>query len=319
MAPHRPHDTQPPRAPVRSRPRESVTHASSRVAAGRGDNRGSPPSGGRYGILLLVLIATYLLSAFTTGRLITGLQAALFLALLLIALRTAPLTRRTARLTGAVALAGSAAAAVVVFTGTEDGAGAADIWNGLLLLATAVVIVRRVLGHPAVTLQSIYGALSAYMIIGLMFAAFYAAIGRARQQPVLRERAACERQDLSVLQLRHTDYAWLRRLHRCGQQRQGHSGPRGADRPGVPRDPRRPAGCRLPAPGTRTADRTRISHVALGGQPPGRDSVPQGTEIALVLVGVQVGEFRDCLVEDVRAAQVRRDSDPVPGPGVRPG
>jgi hypothetical protein len=160
-----------------------VTHASSRVAADRGDNRGSPPSGGRYGILLLVLIATYLLSAFTTGRLITGLQAALFLALLLIALRTAPLTRRTARLTGAVALAGSAAAVALIVTGNADGAGAADIWNGLLLLATAAVIVRRVLGQPAVTLQSIYGALSAYMIIGLMFAAFYAAIGKLGNSP----------------------------------------------------------------------------------------------------------------------------------------
>jgi hypothetical protein len=160
-----------------------VTQASSRVAAGRGDNRGSPPSGGRYGILLLVLIATYLLSAFTTGRLITGLQVALFLVLLLIALRTAPLTRRTARLIGAVALAGSAAAAAVVLTGTDAGAGAADIWNGLLLLATAIVIVRRVLGQPAVTLQSIYGALSAYIIIGLMFAAFYGSIGRLDNSP----------------------------------------------------------------------------------------------------------------------------------------
>ena len=246
MAPHRPHDTQPPRDPVRSRARESVTHASSRVAAGRGDNRGSPPSGGRYGILLLVLIATYLLSAFTTGRLITGFQAALFLALLLIALRTAPLTRRTARLTGAVALAGSACrrrrdthryrgrrgrggylerAAAARYRGRDRPAGARPAGGDAAeYLRRAQRVhdhrpdVRRVLRRDR----------------------------QARQQPVLRERAACERQDLSVLQLRHTDYAWLRRLHRRGQQRQGHSGPRGADRPGVPRDPRRPAGCRLP-------------------------------------------------------------------------
>jgi hypothetical protein len=161
-----------------------VTHASSQVAAGRGDNRGLPPSVGRYGILLLVLIATYLLSAFTNGRLITGLQVALFLVLLLIALRTAPLTRRTARLIGAVALAGSVAAAVGVLAGGDTAAaGAADIWNGLLLFVTAAVIVRRVLSQPAVTLQSIYGALSAYMIIGLMFAAFYGAIGRLDNSP----------------------------------------------------------------------------------------------------------------------------------------
>jgi hypothetical protein len=38
-----------------------------------------------------------------------------------------------------------------------------------------VVIVRQVLSQREVTVQSIYGAISAYLIIGLMFAAFYAA------------------------------------------------------------------------------------------------------------------------------------------------
>ena len=40
----------------------------------------------------------------------------------------------------------------------------------------AVMVVRRVLAKPTVTIQSIYGALSAYLIIGLMFASGYAAI-----------------------------------------------------------------------------------------------------------------------------------------------
>ena len=39
-----------------------------------------------------------------------------------------------------------------------------------------IMVVRRVLARPTVTMQSIYGALSAYLIIGLMFASFYAAI-----------------------------------------------------------------------------------------------------------------------------------------------
>jgi hypothetical protein len=38
------------------------------------------------------------------------------------------------------------------------------------------MVVRRVLAKPTVTIQSIYGALSAYLIIGLMFAAGYAAM-----------------------------------------------------------------------------------------------------------------------------------------------
>jgi hypothetical protein len=45
-----------------------------------------------------------------------------------------------------------------------------------MLLVTVILIVRRILANPTVTIQSIYGALSAYIIIGLMFAAFYSAI-----------------------------------------------------------------------------------------------------------------------------------------------
>jgi hypothetical protein len=38
------------------------------------------------------------------------------------------------------------------------------------------MVVRRVLAKPEVPIQSIYGALSAYLIVGLMFASSYAAI-----------------------------------------------------------------------------------------------------------------------------------------------
>jgi hypothetical protein len=145
-------------------------------AAGGRDRTGEREPGGRYGLLLLVLILTYLLSAFINGRAIIDLQFVLFLALLLLALRTSRVRGRTAWLVAAAALAGSAAAFGAALTGTQVGGGVAAIWKGLILLLAAVLIVSRVLARPSVTVQSIYGALSAYVIIGLMFAAFFAAI-----------------------------------------------------------------------------------------------------------------------------------------------
>jgi hypothetical protein len=146
-----------------------------RRPGGSGGRAGLPQPGGRYGLLLLVLISTYLLSSFSIS--VAGdLQVLLFLAVLLLALRRSPLSRRWTLLVGAVALVGSAAAFGASLTNTNTGVGASELWKGLLLLLTAVLIVRRVLARPTVTLQSIYGALSAYIIIGLMFAAFYAAI-----------------------------------------------------------------------------------------------------------------------------------------------
>ncbi|MGH3398355.1 MAG: potassium channel family protein, partial [Streptosporangiaceae bacterium] len=131
---------------------------------------------GRYGLLLFLLIATYLLSAFTSSTWIGGAQLAVFVATGFLALRSSGLPQRRARLIGLVGLAGSAAALGLSIARPNDGAiAAASIWTGLLLLTTIVVIVRRILGFSTVTIQSIFAAVSSYLMIGLMFAAFYAA------------------------------------------------------------------------------------------------------------------------------------------------
>jgi hypothetical protein len=134
-----------------------------------------PAPSGRYGLLLLILISTYLLSAFSSSKLVVDLQVLLFVAVLMLALRNSPLPRRWRLLVAVIALTGSAVAFGISVAGNA-GLGVAEIWKGLLLLVTAVLIVRRVLARPVVTIQSIYGALSAYIIVGLMFAAFYAAM-----------------------------------------------------------------------------------------------------------------------------------------------
>jgi ion channel len=136
-------------------------------------------AGNRSGVLLLILVFTYLLSAFTNGALVSTFQVLLFLAVVLIALRNGQLGPRAVRITTAVVLAGSVLAAVLVLTDTNGpGAGVANVWTALILLLAAVLIVRRVLARPEITLQSIYGAISAYLVLGLMFAAFYAAMYR---------------------------------------------------------------------------------------------------------------------------------------------
>jgi Ion channel len=140
--------------------------------------------GDRYGLLLLLLIATYLLVAFTSGPSVGLLQTVLFLGTLLLALRNALVSRRTARVLIVVVLIGSAAAIGLALAQPDGpGFGVAQIWIGLVLLATVVMIVRRILAKNTVTLQSIYAALSAYMIIGLMFAAFYGSMSRLGAVP----------------------------------------------------------------------------------------------------------------------------------------
>lgn len=132
---------------------------------------------GHFGLLLAVLVSVYVLSAFTATDWIRFVQFAFFLVVALLAVRTSQAPSRIVHVAVAVVLGGSVIAVVLSLTGpTGPGAGVASVWMVLLLLLAVVIIVRRVLAAREVTLQSIFGAISAYMIIGLMFAAAYSAI-----------------------------------------------------------------------------------------------------------------------------------------------
>lgn len=136
------------------------------------------PGPGRYGALLILLIASYLLSAFITATWMEALQVVLFTAAVLLAVRSAAISRRAVRLVLIIAVVGMPVMFFLAFsTSTGDaGTGIADIWTGLVLLVAAVLIIYRVLSFGTVTLQSIFGSFSAYLVVGLMFAAFFAAI-----------------------------------------------------------------------------------------------------------------------------------------------
>jgi len=146
---------------------------------GLGNGRtGSPQRGGRYGLLLLVLIGTYLLAAFSGARLATEVQVILFSVIVLLSLRTSLLPRPWPAVIAAVTVVGSAVTFWTSLNGSREGTAAEDFWKALLLLIAAIMVVRRVLARPTVTIQSIYGALSAYLITGLMFASVYAALNQ---------------------------------------------------------------------------------------------------------------------------------------------
>jgi Ion channel len=136
----------------------------------------SADRGGRYGLLLVVLVGTYLLSAFSGATVTTEFQVVLFALVLLIALRNSPWPAPWPEVIGAVTVIGSAVTFWASQSGSVDGKAAVDLWKALLLLLAAVMVVRRVLARRTVTIQSIYGALSAYLITGLMFASVFAAM-----------------------------------------------------------------------------------------------------------------------------------------------
>jgi hypothetical protein len=138
---------------------------------------GTPARPRRFGFLLLLLLATYLLSAFTSGGWVSLVQIVIFGVAAVFTLHASGVGQRTSRLVLGFGLVGTVAAAVLALARVSQvGDGIANAWAGLVLLVTAVIIVRLILRMGTVTMQSIYGAVSAYLILGLMFAAFYSAM-----------------------------------------------------------------------------------------------------------------------------------------------
>jgi hypothetical protein len=134
-------------------------------------------SGPRYGSLLLILVVTYLLSAFGSGYLVNTVQVVLFLAVVLIALHNGRFHRKTVQILAAGLLLGSGVSVILRLVDNNGVGGAlASMWTALILSLAAFLLVRRVVSQPEITGQSIYGVLSAYMIIGLIFSAVYAAM-----------------------------------------------------------------------------------------------------------------------------------------------
>ena len=167
-------------------------------------------SGARYGTLLLILVVTYLLSAFTVANLVSAVQVLLFLAVVLIALRNGRFRRGTVRFVAVGLLLGSGISAVLqVVDHNGYGAALASLWTALILLLAVFLILRQVLTQPEITQQSIFGVLSAYMMIGLIFSAVFIAIWKFAGQPFFTQVAS---DDTNTKQFQYFSFATLTTL-----------------------------------------------------------------------------------------------------------
>ena len=226
-----------------------MAHTGKRERSGTATKAPPANRGGRYGLLLLLLIGTYLLAAFSGAKLATEVQVLLFAFVLLIALRNSPLPAPWPLVIGAATVIGTAVTFLASLSGSPNGKAAEDLWKALILLMAVIMVVRRVLAKRTVTIQSIYGALSAYIIIGLMFASSFAAINYLSTSDFFARQRARQYPDVPVLQFHHADHPRVRGLHRGGERQPFHRGPGGADRPDIPGHPGGSSCRRVPDPG----------------------------------------------------------------------
>ncbi|MFI6763688.1 ion channel [Micromonospora sp. NPDC050417] len=152
-----------------------------------------PPAGrtlpsDRYGSVLLLLLASFVLSAFLPQGRIQILPLVLYLAALTLALgRAHPLGMGSRRFWWAISVPSAAAVAVNITVHHRAASGVVSLWLAVILALTIVVVVRQILAHQVVTMQTIFGALSAYLLIGFLFAALFSAVGHLQTAPLFSD------------------------------------------------------------------------------------------------------------------------------------
>jgi hypothetical protein len=145
----------------------------------------------RYGlVLLLAVLSTGLQMALPDTPAAWLLQALLMAATVITALFAEDATRKQWRQVGWLIALSVLGAIVAALAGSEQaGRGVTFGLSGMLAIAGAVIVARGVLGgirvERRVTLHSVMGALTVYLLAGLIFAFAYSVMGAIAGSPVL--------------------------------------------------------------------------------------------------------------------------------------
>jgi hypothetical protein len=131
--------------------------------------------GDTYGTLLILIVVAYSVMALVENtKWARAVTSALFGATLLLALHTSHIRGRIMRIVSVIVVLTVAWQAALAITDHEPFRGATVI-GVLLVVAAPFVILFRIFRHPVINLETILGAIDAYILVGMAFAAIYGA------------------------------------------------------------------------------------------------------------------------------------------------
>jgi hypothetical protein len=129
--------------------------------------------GDTYGTLMILIVVAYVVMAVTEdtkwSRTIVGVC---FGATLLLALHTSHVRGKVIRIVGVVVVAAVLWSGLLAVLDKEPFLGAGHLAT-MLIIATPGVILYRIFRHPVINFETILGAIDAYMLLGISFAAIY--------------------------------------------------------------------------------------------------------------------------------------------------
>jgi hypothetical protein len=136
-----------------------------------------------YGLVLLLILVTYALSAAITAAWAVSLVLFVQIATIWVTLQASQAHRHLRRVTGAILVVTAIAAILNLFISRETAGGVMAVISGLLYAVAPVIIVRRLVLRRTVDTQTVLGAIAAYLMVGMGFAFAYRALGALQAGP----------------------------------------------------------------------------------------------------------------------------------------
>ena len=138
----------------------------------------SPRFADSFGLVLVLLVISYFVIAAAgdnnAGRI---LSIIIFATTTWLALRAAQVKRRILRFALAAIPVGTLIAIFLILVGSEDTATiVSKVLTILLVVVAPVAILRRLVEHPVISLNTFYGAVCVYLLIAMFFATTYGLI-----------------------------------------------------------------------------------------------------------------------------------------------
>jgi Ion channel len=139
----------------------------------------------RYGLVLLLLLLTYVLAtALPPQGWVAPLLTAIQGVTVIVALAASDVSDPHRHLATAAALLAVVISAAAALAGGRAG-GVPALISAVLLSASLLAIIRRLVSHERVSSQTLLGAMCCYVLFGLIYTFMYAAAARLTAQPFL--------------------------------------------------------------------------------------------------------------------------------------
>ena len=136
-----------------------------------------------YGLVVLLILVTYALSATITAAWAVSLVLFVQIATIWVTLQASQAHRHLQRVTGAILVVTAIVAILNLFISRDVAGGVMALVSGLLYVVAPVIIIRRLVLRRTVDTQTILGAIAAYLMVGMSFAFAYRALGAWQAGP----------------------------------------------------------------------------------------------------------------------------------------